>query len=91
LVDEFGNVAVVFQILRKGQDMLPPHWLDSVFENIANCETKISENSHFKEAISEAKSAHKEAVDFQKKNPGMIGPSPAQKARQAFLEIMDAS
>ena len=71
--------------------MLPPHWLDSFFENIVDCERKISESSHFKQAISKAKSAHKEAVDFQKKNPGMVGPSPAQKARQAFLEIMDAN
>ncbi len=71
--------------------MLPPHWLDDVFTSIDRCEDKLVGSSQFNSAIAQAKSAYQEAVVFQKANPKVVGASPAQKARQAFLEAINGS
>jgi hypothetical protein len=73
------------------ESMLPPHWLDKVFSEIDHCEDQLTGSSQFKTAISKAKTAYREAVEFQKANPNVVGASPAQKARQAFLEVINGN
>lgn len=65
--------------------MLPPHKLDSVFSE----PQPVPQNGHviIKAAIEAANSALTEAM---KDELGKTGPSPAQKARQAFLSALDA-
>jgi hypothetical protein len=71
--------------------MLPPHWLDKVFSEIDHCEDQLTGSSKFKTAISQARTAYREAVEFQKANPSVVGPSAAQKARQAFLDVINGN
>jgi len=73
------------------QRMLPPHWLDDVFGSIDRCEDQLIGSSQFKSAMAQAKSAYHDAVEFQKANPKVVGASPAQKARQAFLEVINGN
>lgn len=68
---------------------LPPHWIDKIFNNIDDCERQLIFSSQFKDAISKAKKAYIETVELQKTNPNVIGASPAQEARLAFLKIIN--
>lgn len=70
--------------------MMAPHWLDDVFENPQNAPAALTLNSRFKEAIAKAQAAYYEAEAFHKKNPRAVGGSPAQSARTAFLEAVNA-
>lgn len=65
--------------------MLRPHKLDSVFSE----PQPVPENGHviIKAAIEAANSALAEAL---KDESGKVGASPAQQARQAFLDAIDA-
>ncbi len=69
--------------------MLPPHWLDKIFNDIDDCENQLFVSSQFKDAISNAKKAYLETLEFQKTNPNAIGASPAQEAREVFLKIIN--
>ncbi len=69
--------------------MLSPHWLDEVFVTPADVVTALTGASRFKEAVAKAQAAFYEAEDFLKKNPNVVGSSPAQQARVAFLEAFD--
>lgn len=71
--------------------MLAPHWLDDVFQSPENAATALTATDRFKEAVAKAQAAFYEGQEFQKKNPKVMGGSPAQKARVAFLEAMNAT
>ena len=66
--------------------MLPPHKLDDVFTK----PHPVPQNGHviIKEAIEAANAAFEKAVEDKS---GKAGPSPAQYARQAFLDALDAA
>lgn len=70
--------------------MMAPHWLDDVFESPKTAVETLLDSARFKAAIAKAQAAFYEAQDFLKKNPGVMGSSPAQQAREAFLEAMKA-
>lgn len=65
--------------------MLPPHWLDDVFQYPDQAISKLTASGRFKEAIARAQAAYYEREAFQKQNPQVVGGSPAQEARIAFL------
>lgn len=71
--------------------MMAPHWLDEVFHNPQNAATALTATNRFKEAVAKAQAAYYEAEEFHKRNPTAVGGSPAQSARVAFLEAMDAN
>lgn len=71
--------------------MMAPHWLDQVFESPDSAAKTITEVDRFKEAIAKAQAAFYEGQEFRKKNPKVMGGSPAQQARVAFLEALSAN
>ena len=71
--------------------MMAPHWLDDVFQNPDEATSALAASDRFKEAVAKAQAAFREGEEFQKKNPKVVGPSPAQKARVAFLEALNAN
>ena len=68
--------------------MMAPHWLDDVFDVPDQAATALTRSDRFKEAIAKAQAAFYECQEFQKRNPHVIGGSPAQQARVAFLEVV---
>jgi hypothetical protein len=71
--------------------MMAPHWLDDVFQAPDKAATALVATDRFKAAVAKAQAAYHEAEEFHKKNPKVVGGSPAQQARVAFLEAMNAS
>lgn len=71
--------------------MMAPHWLDDVFQAPDNATTALTASDRFKEAVAKAQAAFYVGQEFQKKNPKAVGGSPAQQARIAFLEAMNAN
>ena len=71
--------------------MMPPHWLDDVFQAPDKAAAALVATDRYKEAIAKAQAAFYEAQEFATKNPKVVGASPAQKARVAFLESLNAN
>ena len=71
--------------------MMAPHWLDDVFEVPDKAVESLAAADRFKKAVAKAQAAFYAAQEDQKKNPGIVGGSPAQQARVAFLEAVDAN
>ena len=71
--------------------MLPPHWLDDVFKTPEKAVATLTASVRFKEAVEKAQAAYKEGEEFHKNNPSVVGSSPTQKARVAFLEALNAN
>jgi chemotaxis methyl-accepting protein methylase len=71
--------------------MLAPHWLDDVFQTPEKATTELAASDRFKEAVAKAQAAYYEAEEIRKKNPKVVGSTPAQQARVAFLEMMNAN
>lgn len=70
---------------------LPPHKLDDVFENIDTAETAFMADDDVKEAFAKAKAEYYETKSTQDANPGIVGSSPSQAARAAFLQTLNDS
>lgn len=71
---------------------LPPHPLDSAFAkaNTANDATNALLNDPlFKKAVQAAVKAKKDREAAIQKDKALIGPSPAQAARAAFLKVIN--
>ena len=68
--------------------MMAPHWLDDVFQSPDTATTTLLASDRFKEAVAKGQAAFYEGQEFHKKNPKVMGGSPAQQARVAFLEAM---
>jgi hypothetical protein len=70
---------------------LPPTAIDKAFEK-ATTEKQLNEallnDPTYQKAVREALKAKKEVEDLKRKNPQMVGPSPAQAARTAFLRVL---
>lgn len=72
---------------------LPPNPLDAAFEKATTpkaLDEALLNDPVYKAAIQEALKAKRGQEEFYKKNPGAVGPSPAQAARQKFLEVLTA-
>jgi len=68
---------------------MSPHWLDEVFENGADgAESRITSSPQWKDALSKAQTAFDETKKMLDENPRVVGASPAQAARQAFIEAL---
>lgn len=67
---------------------LAPHWLDDIFEGTRQNEQRFSAHARVKAAFAAADAAFTEAQKNFKNNPGLMSASPAQAARQAFLESL---
>jgi hypothetical protein len=70
---------------------LPPHPLDNAFARARN-ERQINDallnNDLYKEAVREALKAKKAQEDRFRRNPQLKDATPAQAARQKFLEVL---
>ncbi|VTR90828.1 unnamed protein product [Gemmata massiliana] len=70
---------------------LPPHSLDGVFVKVKT-EKEITDtlinDATYKKAVAAALKAKKEKEEELKKNPKIVGPSPAAAARVAFLKVL---
>jgi len=66
--------------------MQPPHWIDEIFENPQAVTAAITHHERFLGAIAAGQAAFYETEEFLKKNPKVIGSSPPQAARNAFLD-----
>jgi hypothetical protein len=64
----------------------PPHWLDDVFENIESAKESFMDHSRVKAAFEAAEAAHARTKADQEEMPQLMGSSPAQAARDAFIE-----
>jgi hypothetical protein len=72
---------------------LAPHKLDPVFDKAKKEEDVFKElmkNDLFKKAVKEAMKAKADQEEAYKKNPDLRSSTPAQAARQKFLEILKA-
>lgn len=73
--------------------MLPHHWIDDIFSSLEFSEIENSINlvnsEKFRDAISKARVAFQEVKEEQERNPEVIGCSPAQAARIAFLNVLN--
>lgn len=69
--------------------MMAPHWLDEVFDDAAKASAKFSASPKLTAAFALAVERFMETSEFLKNNPCVIGASPQQAARQAFLEHLD--
>lgn len=70
---------------------LPPHPLDSAFQRgtSANDLTNgLLNNQLFKQAVAAAAKAKQDRLAEMQRNKGMVGPTPEQAARQAFLNTL---
>jgi hypothetical protein len=70
---------------------LPPHALDSAFDGpdtTKGFDEGLLNNDHYKKAVKAALKAKADAIEAKKKNPDLVGPSPQQAARKAFLEAL---
>ncbi len=70
--------------------MMAPHWLDDVFESPDKAVETLLASGRFKAAVAKAHAAFLETEDLLKKNPEVVGTSPAQQARDAFLKALNA-
>jgi hypothetical protein len=73
---------------------LPTHPLDSAFArgNDANSMTNgLLNNDQFKRAVQAAAKAKRERLAAIRQNPDMVGPTPDQAARQAFLDTLNST
>jgi hypothetical protein len=97
-VISFGLLAIVIAFAAVYADdqpkkvgALPPHPLDLVFER-ANSVKAVNEgllnNDLFKKAVIEALKAKREQEQRFRDNPRLMAASPAQAARQKFLEVI---
>lgn len=68
---------------------LPPHWLDDVFERPETAVQKLLRGERLWRALEEAKDAYERQKQAFEQQPKLIGASPAQAARQAFLESLE--
>jgi outer membrane protein TolC len=71
---------------------LPPHPLDSAFENAKTAraiDEGLLNNPLFKKAVAEALKAKQEQEAKFKENPKLRDASPAQRARLKFLEVLN--
>lgn len=68
---------------------LPPHWLDEVFEFPDTSVKSFLKSDRLWRAFEKAKVAYEQQKEAIDKTPNLIGPSPAQSARQAFLDSLD--
>jgi hypothetical protein len=73
-------------------EAMPPHPLDKAFArgNTANDMTNgLLNNDWFKNAVKAAEKAKQERMAAVRQNPNMVGPTPDQAARQAFLDTLN--
>ncbi len=70
---------------------LAPHKLDDVFAQINKAETAFLADADVKEAFAKAKAEYLETKNTIDANPGIMGASPAQAARVAFLQTLNNS
>jgi len=68
---------------------LRPHWLDDIFEDPSAAAEKFSAHERVAEAFEKAQKAFQSQKEAYEKNPQLVGPSPAQAARKAFLEALE--
>jgi hypothetical protein len=66
--------------------MQQSHWLDDVFDDPDKAKDAFLAHPKAIAAFSAATRAYQDQVHFLKLNPGLKGPSPAQGARDKFLE-----
>lgn len=71
--------------------MMAPHWLDEVFELPIEAKKQLVAHDRFKEAIEKAQKAFDASAEELRRNPQNRGAVPAQQARVAFLDAMNAS
>ena len=70
---------------------LPPHPLDSAFEragSVKGANEGLLNNALFKKAVEEALKAKAEQEKRFRETPRLMAASPAQVARQKFLEVL---
>lgn len=70
---------------------MPPHCLDDVFEgggNARQMERAFRMDSEVDAAFQKASRAYLRQVEFLK-DPKFMGPSPAQAARDVFMDALD--
>lgn len=65
------------------------HWLDEVFEASGKDVDRLINHPRFKAAMVAARTAYEEVAAAQKADPQMIGGTPAQSARSAFLQAAE--
>ena len=70
--------------------MIAPHWLDDIFAS-ESPEQALVKHRKFKAAIAAAHAAKLSAENFSEENPGVVGMSPEQHARRAFLDAAEIS
>jgi hypothetical protein len=72
---------------------LPPHPLDSVFERRTenDCRNAMINNALYNRAFKEALKAKREAEEQSRRDPSLRSSTPAQAARQRFLEVLNAA
>lgn len=67
---------------------LPPHWLDEVFENVADADELLHVllgAPEMQEIAKKAFQAGEEQKQASEENPGLCGPAIAQQIRKEFL------
>lgn len=77
---------------KKPVGALAPHKLDRAFERArvpADITNALLNDPLFQQAVMDAFKAGSEAEAARQKNPKMVGPTPAQAARQAFLRTLN--
>ena len=88
--------AVLFVALANGDEKqnieaLPPHPLDAAFEKANNeraADNALLNNPLFQKAVKAALQAKADQEKRFRDNPKLKDASPAQKARQKFLEVL---
>lgn len=70
--------------------MMAPHWLDTVFEEPKSAAKALTSSRRFVEAIEKAQLAFRNAEEELAKEPKRRGSDPAQQARLAFLDAINA-
>ncbi len=68
---------------------LPPHKLDEVFKNTSDPESAFLKSPHVEAAFAAAAAAYNKTDSDIADNPGLVGPTPWQAARVAFLEALN--
>ena len=64
---------------------LQPHPLDSSFSDPRSFEEQVAKSGTYRQACEDARAA----FDQTKNGPPVMGPTPEQAARSAFLQRMD--
>ena len=68
---------------------LPPHWLDNVFTNPKDFVKNFLGSKQLWDAFTAAEKAYQSQKEALDKQPNLIGPTPNQAARQAFLDALN--